>query len=387
MNQSAAERFAKVKQIYLKEKAQQLVATDINDLPFSYELISDTWLTRVLCAKVAGAQVIAHTLDAPDEGTSNRRRIFLTYNDTGIKAGLPASVFCKATQSIESRFVLGLNRSSECESTFYNKVRPLLDIEAPVGLFANVNTESLNSILIMKDMAGSVQFCDEKTPMSLERVRSQLELLAKLHGTFYNDPDKRKLLDYYLPMTHWCDLTQQAINWSATRIHGFTVAKDVIPQRLFGKLDEVEVATGKAMASHDHLPETLVHNDVHLKNWYIAANGQMGLGDWQVCVKGCGVRDLVYAVSTALAIDDRRKWEMDLIKHYLDCLAACGSSPLTFDQTLSIYRQQLFTALAMWTSTLTPAPGSPAMQPAKTSLAFIKRMAQAIDDLDALNSF
>jgi hypothetical protein len=60
---------------------------------------------------------------------------------------------------------------------------------------------------------------------------------------------------------------------------------------------------------------------------------------------------------------------------------------LTFDQTLLIYRQQLLAALAMWTSTLTPAPGSPDMQPAETSLEFIKRMSHAIDDLDALDSF
>jgi hypothetical protein len=385
MSQTAAERFEKIKAIYFKELERQPVATDINDVPVSYELISDEWLAKALCAKVPGAKVSSHTLDVPDEGTSNRRRIFLTYNDVGTKAGLPATVFCKATQSLESRYVLGLNRSTEAEAIFYNQIRPMLDIEAPLGLFANVDTESLNSILIMADMGGQVEFCDHKTPMSLARATSQVELLAKVHGTFYH-PQKQQSIAALLPFKEWCDLTQQAFNWSAARMNGFMAGAAVIPPRLYQRAEAVEAATQRALASHGSLPTTLIHSDVHLKNWYVAANGRMGLSDWQICVKGCGVRDLAYAISTALTTENRRMWEMDLIKHYLDCLAAEGAKPLTFDQTLLIYRQQLFAALAMWTSTLTPAPGSPEMQPAETSLEFIKRMSHAIDDLDALST-
>ena len=386
MSQTAAERFEKVKQIYFKELERQPVATDIHDVPVSYELISDEWLTKTLCVKIPGAKVISHRLDAPDEGTSNRRRIFLNYNEVGSKAGLPATVFCKATQSLESRYVLGLNRSTEAEALFYNVIRPTLDIEAPVGLFANVSTESLNSILLMADMAGQVDFCDQRTPISLERATSQVELLAKVHGTFYQ-PQNQKSIASLLTFREWCDLTQQAFDWSAARMKGFQAGEAVIPARLYKCADAVEDATRRALASHDNLPVTLIHSDVHLKNWYVAANGRMGLSDWQICVKGCGLRDLAYAISTSLTTEDRRQWEMDLIRHYLDCLDAEGASPLNFDQSLLIYRQQLLAALAMWTSTLTPAPGSPDMQPAETSLEFISRMSHAIDDLDSLGAF
>ena len=386
MGQSTAQRFEKVKAIYARELAQQLVATSRDDIPVSYELISDEWLTNTLCDNVADAKVIAHTLDTPDEGTSNRRRIFLRYNDAGNKAGLPKSVFCKATQSLESRYVLGLNRSTEAESIFFNTIRPYLDIEAPVGLFANMNTESLNSILIMQDMAGQVEFCDHKTPMSLARAQSQMQLLAKVHGPFYAKPEKRKLLENYLTFREWCDLTQEAFDWSKARMTGFRAGKEVIPARLYARGEDADQATRRALNSHEHLPQTLVHSDVHLKNWYVAANDQMGLADWQICVRGNGIRDLAYAISTALTIEDRRKWEHDLIRLYLDCLAAQGATPLTLDETLLLYRQQLLCALGMWTSTLCPAPGSPEMQPAETSLEFIKRMAHAIDDWDSLGS-
>lgn len=387
MAQSVAERFAVVKEIYRREIEQQPVATNVEQLPVSYELISDEWLTQALCAKVPGARVVSHILDMPDEGTSNRRRIFLTYNDVGTRAALPASVFCKATQSLESRFVLGLNRSIEGETIFYNRIRPLLDIEAPVGLFANVNVESLNSILIMKDMSGQVEFCDHRTPISRQQAERQVELLAKVHGAFYGKPERQKLLDPYLTLSAWADLTQEAINWSDARIRGFRAGEQVIPARLFRHAEEVDPLTQRAFASHAQLPVTLVHSDVHLKNWYITRDRRMGLGDWQICVKACGIRDLAYAISTSLAIDDRRAWEMDLIRRYLDCIAAEDAPHVGFDETLRLYRQQLLCALAMWTATLTPAPGSPEMQPPETSLEFIKRMAHAIDDLDALDSF
>ncbi len=385
MSQAIAERFEQVKKIYFRELKQQPVATDINDIPVSYELISDEWLSKALCSKVPGARVVSHTLDVPDEGTSNRRRIFITYNEAGQQAGLPPSVFCKASQSLESRFAIGLNRLSEGESIFFNQLRPLLDIEAPVGLFANINKESLNTILIMKDIADRVEFCDHRTPMSLARVRSQVALLAKLHGTFYNQPDKRKLIEPFQRMRDWAELNELTFHWSDARIRGFKAGEEVIPERLFRRADEVDPATVRALASHDGLPQTLLHNDVHLKNWYIASGDNMGLSDWQISVKGCGVRDLVYAISTALTIEDRRKWEVDLIKYYLDCLAAEGGSPLDYNQTFLAYRQQSLAALAMWTATLTPPADAPAMQPPETSLEFIKRMAQAIDDLEALD--
>ena len=126
---------------------------------------------------------------------------------------------------------------------------------------------------------------------------------------------------------------------------------------------------------------------MHLKNWYVAANGEMGLNDWQCSCKGNWGRDLAYAISTGLAIDDRRAWERDLLRFYLDRLQAAGGPALPFEDAWRIYRQQLFSALAWWTGTLGQPPEAPKMQPKASSLEFIKRMTHAIDDLDALDSF
>ena len=43
--------------------------------------------------------------------------------------------------------------------------------------------------------------------------------------------------------------------------------------------------------------------------------------------------------------------------------------------------------LAYWTNTVNPAPGVPDMQPREMSDEFVRRIATAIDDVDALDVF
>ena len=99
------------------------------------------------------------------------------------------------------------------------------------------------------------------------------------------------------------------------------------------------------MELHADWHNCLCHDDVHLKNWYVAGNGEMGLSDWQDVSRGHWARDVAYAVSTALTVEDRRAWEQDLIKYYLEELRASGGPQVGFDEAWKVYRRQLITAL------------------------------------------
>ena len=112
----------------------------------------------------------------------------------------------------------------------------------------------------------------------------------------------------------------------------------------------------------------------------------MGLMDWQCCVRGHWSRDLVYAITTSLSVENRRAWEKQLVEYYLEQLAANGVPPVSMERAMQLYKTQLFPTLAFWTGTLTPAPGSPDMQPVETSIKFIHRITHAMDDLDALRA-
>jgi aminoglycoside phosphotransferase (APT) family kinase protein len=137
---------------------------------------------------------------------------------------------------------------------------------------------------------------------------------------------------------------------------------------------------------HNQLPQTLGHGDVHLKNWYIAGSGAMGLSDWQCAHRGHWGRDFAYTISTALTVENRRAWDRELLQFYLDRMQAAGGPKIDFNEAWGHYRQQLLSALTWWTVTLTPPEGMPDMQPRDITLEFIRRITTAMDDVDALDS-
>ena len=167
----------------------------------------------------------------------------------------------------------------------------------------------------------------------------------------------------------------------------FGDCEDLMPGRLFARRAEVWEATSRSVARHRELPRTLIHCDVHLKNWYIADTGAMGLSDWQIATVGHWSRDLIYAISTALTVENRRAWEGDLVRLYVELMAERGAPREPLDTVWLCLRQQLMTALAFWTITLRPAPGMPDMQPLRTTREFLRRLLTAIDDHESLDSF
>src|SRR5690606_4693872 len=135
------------------------------------------------------------------------------------------------------------------------------------------------------------------------RIEGQLALLASMHGRYYQSPELEGPLsvvytwnDRFMRLVHQHDLE------GACR-RGFLAAERVIPPALFRREPEVWPATLESVRMHDHLPQTLNHGDVHLKNWYITNAGAMGLNDFQVIFRGHWARDVAYVIATALTVE------------------------------------------------------------------------------------
>jgi hypothetical protein len=369
------------------ERAKTRTLTSADDLPLSYEEITPEWLTAILAGDVPGAKVLIHELGEEDEGTSSRRHIYLTWNDAGATAGLPSSVFSKSTMTLESRYLLGMNGGIAAEAVFYNSVLPTLGVRAPEALFAAYDPDSFNSIIVMRDLADQVQFGSHELDLTLEQAKSQLRLLATLHARYYESPELDSTLSEFNSWENYFAVTVDAAGFGPACARGFVEARDVIPPSLFARADEIWPATLASVAEHSNLPRTLIHSDVHLKNWYIDADGEMGLNDWQCSCKGNWGRDIAYAISTALTPENRREWERELVAYYVSQLTDAGVADVDFELAWRVYRQNLFSALAWWTGTLGQPPEAPKMQPPATSMEFIRRITHAIDDLDALAAF
>lgn len=377
--------FARIQQLYDAEIAENRTPRIATDVPLSYDAINDEWLTAVLCARTPGAAVVGHRSGLVDDGTTNRRRLSIDYNEAGRAAGLPEQIFCKASYGLTNRFTLGPVGALNAEVDFYNLVRPYLNIEATEGVFAVIN-EAYNSIIMLKDISENVsEFCDHTTVVTKDRAESQIRLLASLHGAGAVNP---KIVAAHDRFRSWHDFFHgtKAFGLDLGAKEGFAKASDIIPARTHARQAEVWPATEEAVARSTRRPKTLTHADVHLKNWYVAGNGEMGLSDWQCTTVGHWGRDLSYVISSALTIENRRAWERDLIALYLDELGSHGGAVTSFDEAWTIYREQMLPALAWWTITLNPAPGMPDMQPLPTATEFVNRIGTAVDDLESLDA-
>jgi aminoglycoside phosphotransferase (APT) family kinase protein len=360
----------------------------VADLPRSYEELTENWLTEALCGGVSGARVTSLVLGPPDNGSSNRRRITVGYNEAGVAAGLPEHLFCKASHDLANRMVLGVSGGAKGEVDFYNLFRPHVQMEVPVAYFAAWNEVSCNSLIILDDLTDSVKsFCDDKTPMSRERAESQMRLLARLHASGYASAEVKRNLG---GMATWENFYRRSCEFgleSGVR-KAFHEARDVLPASIYatgedGMWDRMMLS----VARHAEFPRTITHGDVHLKNWYVAGNGEMGLSDWQCSNAGHWSRDLIYTIATALTIEDRRKWDRDLIAYYLEELARHGGPKVSMDEAWLHCRQQLWTALSWWLVTLCPPEGLPDMQPRDTTIEFLTRISTAMDDMDSATAF
>ena len=380
----------RISQIIEQENREPKKATKAGDVLPNVGAITQEWLSDVLCRDAPGVSVIDFTVAPVSTGTHARHRIALTYRGDAAEFGLPQTVFSKTLPSVENRMMVGITGHARTEGRFYTELRPELALEIPRCFHSSVDRESCAAIHLLEDLVATkgATFTNYETYVTREMAEDMVDLLAGMHGHFYADPRFESDFKWVARFTRWFmgGVTKFQVDESTELT--LTQAADYIPDRLLARRDEVWPATMASLRIHDEQAETFLHSDVHIGNWYQTAQGRMGLCDWQCAGRGHWARDLAYALSGALTIEDRRAWETELVRRYIDRFAAVSGHALDFDDAWTYYRQQMFQALLNWTPTLCPSEHVPAtMQTEETSLCMIERMTAAIDDLDALDSF
>lgn len=360
-------------------------AVSADDVPWHAEAITAEWITSVLGGSVPGAVAEQAKIVGGDDGSSVRRGIAVRWNEAGTAASLPNRLFAKSTPTLATRLSAGMAAPSE--GRFLKELRPGLDIEAPVCRYSARGGESGRSLHLFDDLTVTrgATFCDGDTVIDRGNAEDIVETLATLHGSFMTAKDTSQF-DWLGTYESFFEAGKRS-GIQDGHEQALTKAASVIPEPLMARRDEIWPAAERAAAAHALSPRTVIHSDVHLGNWYITAEGRMGLSDWARVCRGLWARDIAYALAVTLAIEDRRAWETELIEHYLGTLKGKFGVEIAWDDALRAYRQQTFTALLMWTPTLCPPPMLPDMQPEHMSMKMIERICTAIDDHDALDSF
>jgi len=311
-----------------------------------------------------GSTVTSVSVISRDAGTSSRARLALTGD------GVPESVFVKMPAETAATRMMGeLGRLAETETRFYGRLAQELT-GLPKAYGSAFDPLTGRFVLVLEDLAvDSCEFPDTLHPLDKDKAGLIVELLARLHATFWGRVPGWL---YTASADSASLLTGPLLKTSAGRL----AERTDIPVENGRFIDENYRAVARFI---DAPPHTVMHGDAHPGNVYFR-NGGAGLLDWQAVRRGHPSRELAYTLVTCMTTDDRQASERDLLDGYRAALVAAGGPELARDDLWDRYRQG---ALYPYVAALITA-GMGGMQDEGIALEGLRRAVVALDDLDTV---
>jgi hypothetical protein len=272
--------------------------------------------------------------------TSGRVDLTVTYDDPG--CGLPEQVVLKIARPQLPAFPLYRN-----EDAAYSHLRPWEFLRTPRCIGAWFDEASGSFGLALEDLtARGATFPSALTNLTVPQLESSLRQLAVLHARHWGEG-----VDWDGPGLAW---TQRH---TAGELHDLFNHPDLVPAMIRQEIElnqhkrELVQSVGenadslfdKVAQVQQHqarLPQTLVHGDCHIGNHFALPDGELGLVDWQLSVRGHFMHDVSYAIVTGLDVETRRAHERRLVGLHLEEMARLDASGLpTLDEAFDEYRR------------------------------------------------
>lgn len=273
----------------------------------------------------------------------------------------------------------------DVESSFYHQIRPSTELEAPQVYGARYDANTRQFAVIMEDLnLRQVHFPNATESQTSETVKSTLKQMAQLHAQFWQS-----------------ERFNSDLNWVPDRLSegmfpvfdgiGFDLIRYQVEQNHFkseliaplGKtVEELCQANWKSQRLLTEGKQTLLHGDTHVGNSYVLPDGQGGLIDFQLLVKGNPIIDVCYFIITAIDSSTRKQEEQNLLHFYLQTLVELGiTNAPSFEEAWHDYRVGSLWGLVIgWL--ITP----PVNYGEAITSANIQRTTQAILDVDAFTA-
>lgn len=326
-------------------------------LPTSPDEITATWLSETL-----GTVVESATVEDIIPGAATKVRVRLGDGRTLIvKAPMSGAAHDATTLSF---FAL--------EVAFYRDVAQFLDVGLPRCLYAEVRPAQGQALVILEDLRNAHFFTagDTLNPDAAERV---LDVIARLHATTWEHPILDEVELYPGPMRAVLTKMLSGRYWAGclSRPRATTIPAPLREPRAL--LRAVEAL----WTQDEHAARCVVHGDAHVGNVYRDENGEFGLLDWQMSLRGNWCHDVAYFIASALDPAKRASVERDLLNTYIVSLTSHGGPALDFDASWDAYRWHMIHGL-FW------ATNADGMYPETVNTEVVARFSRAIVELDAL---
>ena len=298
------------------------------DWPVTADDITTAWLTEALAPRHPGVAVATVEVLERHEVTNAHARLRLTYDNA---AGAPETMFCKLPPNDSRRENIIATGMGQREARFYASLAPSIDMRTPVAHVAVTEDDGLFAILLEDLVASGCEVSDGTWGISPDGAAAALEDLAQLHLRF-EDPGRRAT------EAPWVTVSRPTSSYGATMLrYGIENHRDRLTDS-FVDIAELYIE------HHDELqglwhegPHTIIHGDPHIGNLFVD-DGRVGFLDWGIININTPMRDVSYFLTMGMGIEDRRKHETDLLRHYLDLRNATSSQPITFDEAWLAHR-------------------------------------------------
>jgi hypothetical protein len=332
-------------------------------------------MTEAISRQHPGARVGDVELVMVDNGTNRRARFALRY-DRG--AG-PDVVFAKAEG--EFREVHASNGNLFNEPALFESGVPLPVDHAGVYKVL-IDRPRLDYVIVMEDITrrgGDPR--DATRPLTADQVARGLRGLARLHSQYWG----------------FSVASHPALGWVATwaPTEGFAAGLRVrIPvglDRASGRLpDAIRRLSAEAIVETwcrsvsllGEEPLTLLHGDAHIGNTYVLPDDDVGFLDWQVLRRGHWSHDVGYFLVSALTVDDRRRYEAELIEEYRLALDIPEKERPSAEEAWLRYRSTPGYGLAVWLATF----ATDVAQRPEVCLELCERYAASFADLNTIEA-
>lgn len=341
-------------------------------IPESREDITGSVVESLLRPKFPGINVRSIEIEAEAHGTA--AKLCLKVDQTGASQ-LPVRLWLKTafpTAHLDRALSISIYAK---EAKFYEELQSFVNVRAPDCYGSAYDDATGRGVVLLEDLdKPGITFPGAVNPLSVSQVASGLELLADLHSRSW---EQNWLYSHGIGtfMPPGSTLEKYLRDFTVPYIQSFLDGPvgEVVPsslrnaQRIYDGLWELQPLYQRG-------PYCLLHGDPHPGNIYLVDGNDVGMLDWQVYVRGPWAHDVNYWLVGGLTVDDRRRFEKDLLSGYLDRVKRNGVREIDPDKAWDNYRR--FTAYGFWVWVRCP----PAQQPIENNIALAERFGAAMVD-------
>jgi hypothetical protein len=308
---------------------------EVPTLPTRLDDITPAWLTAAVAQRCPATVVEQVEIESVIWGTATK--VFLRVSYSVAATGGPGQALC-LKGGFDEKLNGVHNVGYRVEARFYRDIAPIIG-GVPQCWFAAEDPLTGQGLVLIDDLrpSGAV-FGKPEDQVGVDDVANCLELLARWHGMTWNRSSVgglpwltvgselfRPVAETFLSPAHWAaftDLPQTAAFDKPLRDR----ARLLRGLHALWQLD-------------DSGPLALSHGDPHVGNSYVLPDGTRRFLDWQTVCLAPWSDDVAYFVTGILGVEDRRRHEIELLKHYLDAMSAFTDDVPQFDAAWLSYRQ------------------------------------------------